>query len=157
MQSKHPKVGSVNCYTDIITSEDIVWLFDYVWPTMEYSPMWRDNCLRQLDTINRLFLEFQNHPDNLLNALDALDGVGLVIGSGLIFSVYREDFVPFDRYTMSWALELHLVDDDRISDGNYAKYSGQIVQYIQNSIHLESILDFVREAELHAQFEISPE
>jgi hypothetical protein len=143
--------------TDIIPSEDIVWLFDYVWPTMEYSASHRDRCLAQLDSINRLFLENKDNPDDLLLALDALEGVGLVIGSGLIFSVYREDFVPFDKYTMSWALELHLVDDNRISGGNYAKYSGQIVKYIQNSTHLESILDFVREAELRAQFEMSPE
>jgi hypothetical protein len=87
-----------------------------------------------------------------------LDDVGLVISSGLIFTANRETMVPFDKYTMGWALELKIVPDNKISrDNNYTTYSRNVVGYIQKSTDLHSVLDFVREADCMCQFPLSPE
>ena len=141
-----------------LKQEDIVFLFDEVWPRMEYSAVYRDSCLARLEVINSLFERYADSADKLLRALDALDGIGLVIGSGLIFAANRETMVPFDKYTMGWALELCIIPDNRISIGsNYSAYSRKVVEHIRKSEHLHSILDFVREADYKAQFPYSPE
>jgi hypothetical protein len=44
-------------------------------------------------------------------------GVGLVIASGLVFACNTDSMVPFDKYTMGWALELRIIPDNKISQG----------------------------------------
>jgi len=141
----------------MVTQQDIVFLFDVVWPRMEGSAFHRDNCLAQIDDINRLFQAHQGNFDHLLNALDTLSDIGLVVSSGLIFCVNRNTMVPFDKYTMGWALQLRIILDNKISNGNYVDYSTRIVGYINGSNHLKSILDFVREAGENPEPSISPE
>jgi len=143
--------------TNQLTRQDILWLFDEVWPRMEYAPIHRDRCLDRLQVINSLFRRYSNAND-LLRALDALDDVGLVIGSGLIFIANRETMVPFDKYTMGWALQLKIIPDNKISrDNNYTVYSNKVVGYAQKRTDLHSVLDFVREANDKCQFPLSPE
>ncbi len=141
-----------------ITAQDIEWLFDVVWPRMEYAALHRDSSLARLGSINRLFAIDADDPDTLLRELVTLDGIGLVIGSGLIFAANRETMIPFDKFTMGWALELRIIPDNRISTPrNYATYCRKIIEYIEQSDHLDDVLSFVLEADAQAQFPFPPE
>ncbi len=148
--------GSHNA--ESIQRSAIIFLFDVVWPRMLYSSVFRDKCLARLPVINSLFEQYSSDANKLLLTLDTLPDVGLVIGSGLIYSANRNSMVPFDKWTMGWALELRIIPDNKISAGkNYTRYCENIVSYIKQSDHLKSIFDFVREAEVKAQFECPPE
>lgn len=141
----------------MVTVQDIVFLFDDLWPEMMYSANRRDECITRIQQINSLFQMHQQNFDYLLNALDELPGIGLVIASGLIFSANRDTMVPFDKYTTGLALELGVIPDNRISANNYVNYSNRIIDYITNSGHLSNVVDFVREALSNTQYPIAPE
>ena len=134
------------------------YLFDEIWPLMEGSQGHLARMIGKQNSITRAFEEFGNDPSQLLRALDAMPDVGLVIASGLIFSANPDDFVPFDQYTMGWAISENIVPDNYISKGcNYVEYSAAIKEYVKNRSDLDSILDFVREASQKGQFGIAPE
>ena len=136
----------------------IEWLFNEIWPLMEGSQGHLARMIGKQNSITRAFEEFGNDPSQLLRALDAMPDVGLVIASGLIFSANPDDFVPFDQYTMGWAISENIVPDNYISKGcNYVEYSAAIKEYVKNRSDLDSILDFVREASQKGQFGIAPE
>ena len=141
----------------MLTVQDIIFLFDDLWPEMKYSAVNRDECLAQIDQINAIFQRHQQDFNELLQALSTIPGIGLVIGSGLIFSANIATMVPFDKYTTGWALELGIIPDNRISAENYVNYASRIQDYIRNSEHLSDIVDFVREARVSTQFPIAPE
>ena len=141
----------------MITEQNICFLFNELWPDMEYSAAYRDRCLHQFDQIRALFQQHQGNFNQLLIKLDELPDIGLVIASGLIFSANMDTMVPFDKYTTGWSLELKIIPDNKISANNYLNYSNRIVNYIRNSQHLLDIVDFVREARREAQFPIAPE
>ena len=136
--------------------QDIIFLFDDLWPLMKHSAIHRDKCLTQINTINFLFQRYGQNLDELLKELTALPDIGLVIASGLIFSANRSTMVPFDKYTIGWALQLKIIPDNKISANNYVNYSTKIVSYINNSSHLKTLIDFVREARNKVQFPIPP-
>lgn len=140
----------------MLHSQDIVFLFDDLWPLMEHSAIHRDKCLAQIGNINFLFQKYSQNINQLLEELTALPDIGLVIASGLIFSVNRATMVPFDKYTTGWAIELGIIPNNRISANNYINYSNKITKYITSSSHLTDIVAFVREARNQAQFPISP-
>ena len=73
---------------------------------MDRSSAHRDRMIGVQDEISSCFQEWASEPNQLLKALDNLDGVGLVIASGLIFSANRNTMVPFDQYTTGWCGEL---------------------------------------------------
>ena len=137
------------------TQQDVIWLFDVVWPCMEYAAAYRDKCLAQLLQIQELFAQSNNF-NTLLNHLDVLPDIGLVIGTGLIFCVNQDTMVPFDKYTTGWALELKVIPDNFISQGNYISYSRKVADYVASS-KLRSILEFVREAQKKTAYPCPPE
>lgn len=139
------------------TQQDIIFLFDELWPLMDWSAVHRDKCLAEINQIDAMFESHQQNFNELLTALDSIQDIGLVIASGLIFSANRNTMVPFDKYTTGWALELHIIPDNKISANNYVDYSSKIKAYIGNSDHLSNIVDFVREARVRTQFSIAPE
>ena len=141
----------------MITQEDIYFLFDELWPEMEYSAAYRDRCLYQFDQISALFQQHQGNSNQLLIKLNELPDIGLVIASGLIFAANRDTIVPFDKYTTGWSLELNIIPDNKISANNYVNYCNKIINYIRNSQHLSDTIDFVREARQQARFPIAPE
>ena len=134
-----------------ITESDISYLFDDLWPVMPYSQNHKSNCLNQLKPIQNYFSKYplnENHID-LLNGLDSLDGIGLTIASGLIWSANRENRVPFDKYTTTYAIELKLIRTEKIST-NYINYCNIIKNHC-DSLEFEDgseyqIEDFVRDA-----------
>jgi hypothetical protein len=136
---------------------DIIWLFDVVWPAMAYSTMNRDQCISQYSQITQIFQSHKNNGDLLLNTLTSVNGIGLTIGSGLIYSANTDSMIPFDKWTTGYALELRILSDAFISKGNYSKYSSLIVKYVKKSSQLKTILDFVREAGDKCQFPFDPQ
>jgi len=129
-----------------IRKKDIVYLFDELWPFMPYATEHKRKCLEQFEKIQDLFKRYKpkNH-DELFWDLEALPGIGITIASGLIWSGYEDRRVPFDRYTTSYALKLHIIRTNNIWH-NYLEYCSNIKSYCEEQDY--DIEDFVREAML---------
>jgi len=132
----------------MITENDIVYLFDVLWPKMKCSTEHKKNCLEILEQINNCFTKYSNH-DQLIKELMKFDGIKITIASGLIWSVYREDRVPFDKITLGYALYKKILLLDNVST-NYIKYSRKIKDYCDGQPLIQGrqylIKDFVIEA-----------
>ena len=90
-----------------ITKSDILYLFEELWPLMPYADNHKINCLDQFKKIEGYFTKYsrKDKHNELLIGLNSLDGIGLTIASGLIWCANRKDRVPFDKYTMTYALK----------------------------------------------------
>jgi len=144
-----------------ITKKDIDYLFDDLWPLMPFAfgaDGHKQNCLDKLERLQTCFQKYQNDHDLLLKTLMKFEGIKVVIGTGLIWSVYRETRVPFDKYTMGYALEKNILRLENVSS-NYVKYSEKIKEYCDNkslSDGIEySIEKFVRDAQ-YTNFVVEP-
>lgn len=85
---------------------------------MPYAQEHKKLCLDKFKAIENYFAKYpllENH-NELLNGLNSLDGIGITIASGIIWSTYRKKRVPFDKYTLTFALEKKLTRTDKISD-----------------------------------------
>lgn len=138
------------------TPQDLHHLFDYLWPAMHAAAAHRDRCLANLGNINALFARHQGNPDALLVALVGLDGIGPTIASGLIYSSNRTTMVPFDRFTMGYALQLRLALNNFLTRGNYSRYSQAVVAWIHQNQVDGGIEGFVRQAGQQCLFPIEP-
>lgn len=139
------------------TADDIRYLFNELWPAMHASGMHRDRCLAGLTTINAVFARHAGSPNDLLDALISLDGIGLTIGTGLIYSCNRTTLVPFDKQTTGYALQLRLIPDNIVSHGNFDRYSRAIAGHATRPGGVGDIEGFVREAGQHCLFPYAPE
>lgn len=144
----------------MIQTANINRLFLDLWPAMPYCNINHQLCLSQSDKIESRFGEHGKDFDKLLQSLIKINGIGLTIASGLIWSVYRNEAVPFDKYTMAHALSKGILRSAIISTGRYTKACQKIVEYCikkedetQMSFTIE---DFVREAP-HQGYEYSIE
>lgn len=137
-----------------ITTTDVNYLFDELWPMMHGSPHHKQNCIAQFSAVSAYFKKHGKNFDELLNSLDSLDGIGLTVASGLIWSAYRHEAVPFDKYTMTYALYEGVLRTHRISAGKYSKCSKEVIAYCSKFVFHEEdgterpyeVEDFVREA-----------
>ena len=125
--------------------EGIEYLFKELWPKMRYVNKSYQVCKNHVNTITILINNSLNVND-LLESLSRLEGIGYVISSGLIYSMYENKYVPFDKYTLEYSYRLNIIPDTIINSNTYEKYSNKVVKYIKNSKSLNSIEDFVREA-----------
>ena len=130
-----------------ITKTNIEDLFDELWPGMLYAHGHKLNCLTQLNSIQNYFKKNLYH-NILLKNLCSLEGIGITIGTGLIWSVYPDIRVPFDKYTLTFALQKKIISSDKVSE-RYVLYSERIKRFCDESTIDErpyTIKDFVREA-----------
>lgn len=130
-----------------ITKTNIENLFDELWPAMLYAHDHKLNCLAQLNSIQNYFKKNPDH-NVLLKNLCSLEGIGITIGTGLIWSVYPDIRVPFDKYTLTFALQKKIIRTDKVSE-NYVLYSQKIKKFCDEyTIDERSYIieDFVREA-----------
>ncbi|MCK8825397.1 hypothetical protein [Fuchsiella alkaliacetigena] len=140
------------------TKKDIIFLFDNVWPAMNGAAIHREGCLKQIDRIIELFNKYKTDPDQLIISLLSLDNVGLVVASGLIYSANRKSMVPFDKYTTGYAIQLGIINNNRIvREGNYTQASKRVLDYIENNPSMKNIRDFVLRAREDTHYPISPE
>ncbi len=95
-----------------------------------------------VNRFNKHSLDF----DKLLSSLCALDGLGVVISSGLIYTAYPNYAVPFDKYTMGYSLREKILYSQNLSTNSYADACAKVLDYIENNSLIHSILDFVRTA-----------
>ena len=133
-----------------ILKSDILYLFDVLWPIMPYVQEHKKNCLAQFKSIENYFAKYplnENH-DELLNGLNSLDGIGITIASGLIWSANRKTRVPFDKYTLTYSLNEKIIRTEKISD-KYIKVCEKIKNYC-DKLEIDGrdyeIEDFVRDA-----------
>ncbi len=144
----------------IVEEKNIIELFDDLWPVMPQVQTHRAFCLDNLATINNCFKKFPNHND-LLNSLRSIDNIGITIASGLIWSVYPEDRVPFDKWTLAFAIEEGILTSENVSE-NYVGCCDKIKRFCDD-VECEdpedtyTITDFVREAlEVAEELEYEP-
>ncbi|MBF9143743.1 hypothetical protein [Hymenobacter properus] len=104
-------------------------LFDELWPMMHGSQSHKQNCIRQFSQIKKSFEKWPDDFDKLLAGLDAVEGIGLAIASGLIWSVYQDEAVPFDKYTMTYALTEKILITNSISSGRYTSACEKVMEY----------------------------
>lgn len=121
----------------MIQPHNIQRLFDKLWPGMHASASHRDHCLKILPQLESCFKKWGTDWDNLLDCLAGLDGIGLTIASGLIWSVYPSTAVPFDKWTMSYALEERILTTPLISNGNYTRACRKITAHCEGLIWIK--------------------
>ena len=130
----------------MILKSNIYTLFDDLWPGMLYMQQHKVNCINQYSSINNYFLKYSDDHNKLLKGLCTLDGVGLTIASGLIWSVYPEERVPFDKYTFTYALFKRIIRTEEISN-DYVGNSLRVKEYCNSFVKKKyTIESFVREA-----------
>ena len=125
-----------------MTAQQIRWLFDEIWPVMLHAAGHRDSCIRRLSEINAAFSNHPNDPDAIFGALDAIDGIGVVIASGLMFASDPSSYVPFDKWTTGLALQQRFIRTNVISP-SYSKFSNAVLSKLPPGV---TVLDFVRSA-----------
>ena len=131
----------------IITKTNIDMVFDELWPTMMLVHDHKQNCLNQISSIQNYFKKKSDH-NMLLNNLCSLDGIGITIGTGLIWSAYPDTRVPFDTYTLTYALTEKIIATINVSE-NYVLYSDKIKKYCDK--RQCTIEDFVRESTIELE------
>ena len=145
----------------MISETQINKLFRILWPAMPFAEEHRLTCLNHLTLINKLFLKYEDSHDELIQELIKIDGIGATIASGLIWSVYPITRVPFDKYTLSYALKLNLIKSEVVTK-NYVKYCKVICDFcgkftIEDRVYI--VEDFVVESldiMFDSEFLISP-
>ncbi len=125
---------------------NIDFLFDQLWTRMNGRELAREKCYENIDTIVNKFKIHQKDFDKLLASLTSLEGIGLVIASGLIFMAFPNDAVPFDKYTMGYSLRQGILRNNKISGSRYSSACKEVVRYIDNTQHINDIWGFVRAA-----------
>lgn len=129
----------------MITEKKIIYLFDVVWPAMEYCAENRKNCLSLFPLIEKQFIKHKLDFDSLLVELVKYDGIGITIATGLIWVSYKGRAVPFDKYTTTWALQKKYIKTNRISD-DYKSICKKIITELKGRKTPIKVLDFIREA-----------
>lgn len=127
-----------------ISKSDILYLFDELWPAMLYAETHKINCLDKITSIQNYFAKYELAEHNkLLSGLYSLDGIGIPIGTGLIWSAHRNLRVPFDKYTLTHSINKKLIRTNNVLN-NYVIFSKQIKEHCDSNKF--TIEDFVREA-----------
>jgi len=145
---------SAAIFAGMIYSNDIHRLFDDLWPAMHASSLHKQHCISNLSRIESCFRKWGNNYNFLLDGLSSLDGIGLTIASGLVWSTDPLEAVPFDKFTMTYALTERILRNEHISGGHYADACQKIVAYCDDFTITEAdgiergyeVEDFVREA-----------
>lgn len=137
----------------MISKLNIENLFDQLWPGMLYVKEHKINCLNKLETINKMFTDYSYDHNVLISKLCLIDGIKTTIASGIIWSKFPYYRVPFDKYTLTYALNLKIINSNNVLK-NYVTYSNKITEYC-NGYTIEErpylIEDFVREALLELE------
>jgi hypothetical protein len=130
----------------VIEKKDIDYLFDDLWSGMLYVTDHKIDCMKKFDSIQNYFIKYpSNRHDELLQGLCSLDGIGVTIGTGLIWAAHRRIRVPFDKYTLTYALKLELIRSERVTE-NYLEFCKKIKKYCDTEKC--SVQKFVRDARI---------
>lgn len=145
-------------FTPIQVKAKIDYLFTQFWPVMEGVTVRYGDCLRQRASILAIVNNRTLSHDDRLFQLDHLDGIGPTIASGILWSFFPDECVPFDKHTMGYcAVDWKVVTSNRITDGTYANKCATIVGRLhQHRPPFNSIDDLVRFAAVNRSVEVSP-
>jgi hypothetical protein len=136
----------------------IDYLFTTFWPVMEGVTLRYGDCLSQLVAILAIVNDPHLTHDDRLARLDRLSGIGPTIASGLLWSFFPEDCVPFDKHTMGYcAIDWKVISSHRITDGTYFEKCAAIVARLGSHDPVFSTIDdLVRYAADNRSMEVSP-
>lgn len=129
-------------------------LFKQLWPMMEgVGERYRD-CLLQVDAI-RSIVDTQPTHDARLAALILLPGIKATIGSGLLWSFFPAECVPFDKHTTGYCvMDWRIMADPKITNGTYgAKCAAIVAGLPAHTPPLPAIEDLVLWAAAHRTVE----
>ena len=133
----------------MITEKKINYLFQVLWPGMMYYNEHNYNCIEKFAQIERLFIKHKLDFNSLLAALSEINGIGITIGTGLIWVAYQGKAIPFDKWTTSYCLELGWLRSYKITQ-NYKQVCNQVLTEINSYSYSDgsryTVKDFVREA-----------
>lgn len=136
----------------------IDYLFKNVWPVMAGVGERYTDCRDQADAIQGVINHQPDH-DSRIRALKGLRGIGPTIASGLLWSFFPDQCVPFDKHTMGYCLfDWKIIKDYRITNGTYARKCRTIIAGLPRHVPpLPQVIDLVRWADEHRSQEYPPE
>lgn len=140
------------------TTASIDRLFKGLWQQMAgFGERYLD-CMNQASAIQSIVNEQQNHDDRL-KTLVKLPGIKATIGSGLLWSFFPRECVPFDKFTIAYCvMDWKIIPDPRITNGTYTKKCSAIVASLRrHSPPLASIEDLVLWARDNCSMEFPPQ
>lgn len=145
-------------FTPIQAKAKIDYLFRKFWPVMKGVSERYVDCLRQLPAIVGIINNTALTHDARLAQLDELNGIGPTIASGLLWSFFPGECVPFDKHTMGYCtIDWKVIRSHTITDGTYATKCAAIVAELGNhSPPFETVDDLVRFAADNGSLELSP-
>jgi hypothetical protein len=133
-------------------------LFKTLWPLMEGAGERFGDCLGHLDSIHAIVARRQTQ-DARLAQLIRLHGIKATIASGLLWSFFPSECVPFDRHTMGYCvMDWRVIPDPVITNGTYAKKCSMIIARLATHVPaLPAVVDLVRWAASHRTLEVAPQ
>jgi hypothetical protein len=136
----------------------IDYLFRDFWPVMKGVTERYGDCLRQLPAIVATLNDEALSQDGRLAQLDLLHGIGPTIASGLLWSFFPDECVPFDKHTMGYcAVDWGVITSHKITDGSYAEKCAAIIAEMGNhSPAFKTVDDLVRFAAENRSVEVAP-
>ena len=147
----------IRVFTTDEIKKNIEKLFVTLCPNMVGLKIAERACYKNVNAIVDKFNKHLTDFNKLLVSLSALDGIGLVLSSGLIFIAYQNSAVPFDRYTMGFSIKEGILQTPIISNGNYVAACLKVIEYIENHPTINNIHEFVLKAgELDSVLTIKP-
>jgi hypothetical protein len=118
----------------MITRDDIIYLFENLWPMMYRSKQHMQNCLDQFEAIESCFKKWTWDWDSLMDDLVKIHGIGPTIASGLIWVTNRNNAVPFDKFTMTYTIKLGLIHSNKITGGGYMHACYEVEKFCQDFV-----------------------
>jgi hypothetical protein len=133
-------------------------LFKELWPIMAGVSERYGDCRTQAAVIQAIVNKGPDH-DARIRALVQLSGVKATIASGLLWSFFPDECIPFDKHTMGYCLtNWPVLTNNKITNGTYVRKCATIVaQLQQHAPPLESIEELVVHARDYCRMECPPE
>lgn len=140
------------------TQAAIDYLFKDLWPMMAGAGERYSDSRNQAEVIQAIINKQPDH-DSRIKALKQLHGIGATIASGLLWSFFPEECVPFDKHTMGYCLfDWKIIRDYKITNGTYIRKCQTIIAGLPRHVpSLPQLVDLVRWAGEHRSQEYFPE
>jgi hypothetical protein len=129
----------------MITKAHIEKLFEELWH-MEYNELNKKRCLDLLELLQFQFKKHKFDFDTLLENILKYDGIGITIGTGLIWAVYEDYAVPFDKWTYNHSLKNGYIKRGKTISNNYSEICSSIIENLNARKTPINIYDYVRES-----------
>ncbi len=133
-------------------------LFKGLWPQMTGIGERYADCVTHAGSIHSIVNERPDH-DGRIRALIQIPGVKATIASGLLWSFFPKECVPFDKHTTAYCvMDWKIIPDPRITNGTYARKCAAVVAGMRHhSPRLAAIEDLVIWSRQNRSMEFPPQ